>query len=114
MPMGEGDYVLPLKAEIRKAIRKQKGDTLTLEIALDNTGILIPEDLVICLEDEPKAKTFFFEKLPGSHRNYFIKWIDSAKTDATRSKRIAMTIDALGKGWHYGQMIRAAQGKPLE
>jgi len=114
MPMGEGDYVLPLKAEIRKAIRKQKGDTLTLEIALDNAGILIPEDLVICLEDEPKAKTFFFEKLPGSHRNYFIKWIDSAKTDTTRSKRIAMTINALSKGWHYGQMIHAAQGKPLE
>ncbi len=114
MPMGEGDYVLPLKASIRKAIRKQQGDTLSLQLALDNVKIQVPEDLAICLADEPKANTFFFEELPGSHRNYFIKWIDSAKTDTTRSKRIAMTIDALSKGWHYGQMIRAAQGKSLE
>lgn len=114
LPMGEGDYVLPLKASIRKAIRKQHGDRLSLQLMLDSAKIQVPEDLAICLEDEPKAKAFFFEKLPGAHRNYFIKWIDSAKTDATRSKRIAMTIDALCKGWHYGQMIRASQGKPLE
>lgn len=114
MPMGEGDYVLPLKASIRKAIRKQQGDQLLLQLTLDSAKIQVPEDLAICLEDEPKAKAFFFEKIPGSHRNYFIKWIDSAKTDATRSKRIAMTVNALSKGWHYGQMIRASQGKPLE
>lgn len=114
MPMGEGDYILPLKAAIRKAIHKKQGDTLSLQLELDSAKIAVPEDLVVCLEDEPKAKTFFYDKLPGSHRNYFIKWIDSAKTEATRSKRIAMTIDALCRGWHYGQMIRASQGKPLE
>lgn len=114
LPMGQGDYILPLKADIRKAIHKKQGDTLSLQLELDSAKIQVPEDLAICLEDEPKAKAFFFEKLPGAHRNYFIKWIDSAKTEATRSKRIAMTVNALSKGWHYGQMIRASQGKTLE
>jgi hypothetical protein len=44
--------------------------------------------------------------LPGSHRNYFSKWIDSAKTDATKTKRIAMAVNALSKKWGYPEMMR--------
>ena len=64
LPMGQGDYILPLKADIRKAIHKKQGDTLSLQLELDSAKIQVPEDLAICLEDEPKAKAFFFEKLP--------------------------------------------------
>ncbi|MBN8785519.1 MAG: YdeI/OmpD-associated family protein, partial [Terrimonas sp.] len=42
-------------------------------------------------------------------QNYFSKWIESAKTEATRAKRIAMTVSATAKKWGYPEMIRAAK-----
>jgi uncharacterized protein YdeI (YjbR/CyaY-like superfamily) len=59
-----------------------------------------------CLADEPEGLSFFNTLSPG-HRKYFSNWIDSAKTEATKTKRIAQTINALSKRWDYGQMIRA-------
>ncbi|RYZ96655.1 MAG: hypothetical protein EOP47_23435, partial [Sphingobacteriaceae bacterium] len=70
--------------------------------------VIIPDDLEECFEYEPEAFEFF-NSLAKSHRNYFIKWIDSAKTQPTRDKRIAQTIDAMVKRWDYGQMIRAGR-----
>ena len=61
-----------------------------------------------CLADEPKALEFF-HSLPGSHRNYFSKWIDSAKTDATKAKRIAMAVNALARSLPFNIMVREAK-----
>nr|MBP8244154.1 YdeI/OmpD-associated family protein [Chitinophagaceae bacterium] len=52
----------------------------------------------------------FFESLTGSHQRYFSKWIDSAKTEPTRVKRITMAVNALAKKWGYGEMIRGGSG----
>ncbi|MEO6583963.1 MAG: YdeI/OmpD-associated family protein [Ferruginibacter sp.] len=106
IPMGEGNFILALKAEIRKKIRKQKGDSLQLTIEADNNPVKMNGELMECLADEPESLTFFNTLTPG-HRKYFSNWIDSAKTEATRTKRIAQTINALSNHWDYGQMIRA-------
>jgi uncharacterized protein YdeI (YjbR/CyaY-like superfamily) len=45
--------------------------------------------------------------LAKSHREYFIKWINGAKTNETRAKRIIHTVNAMLRKWDYGQMIRA-------
>jgi uncharacterized protein YdeI (YjbR/CyaY-like superfamily) len=74
----------------------------------DEKPIQPPEELMECLGDEPKALEVF-NNLPKSHRNYFIKWIDSAKTDPTKAKRIAMAVNALSRGMDFGQMIRDAK-----
>ena len=63
-----------------------------------------------CLADEPAASAFF-QSLAGSHQRYFSKWIDSAKTEPTRTKRIALAVNALAKKWGYPEMIRASQEK---
>ncbi|HEV8080945.1 MAG TPA: YdeI/OmpD-associated family protein [Chitinophagaceae bacterium] len=106
IPMGEGNFILALKADIRKKIRKQKGDFLNVKIEVDNNPVKMNELLMECLADEPESLSFFNSLTPG-HRKYFSNWIDSAKTDATKTKRIAQTINALSKKWDYGQMIRA-------
>lgn len=111
LPMGEGDFIMALKADVRKALRKQKGDSLTVQLEIDNKKIEPPEDLLDCLADEPKAIEFF-KSLPKSHQNYFGNWIKSAKTDGTRAKRIARVVDAMLKKWDYGQMIRAGRDVP--
>jgi len=108
IPMGEGDFIMALKAEIRRIIRKQKGDSLMVELEIDTKKILPPKDLLDCLADEPRAIEYF-KSLPMSHQNYFGNWIKSAKTDTTRANRIARVVDAMLKKWDYGQMIRAGR-----
>src|SRR5882724_139628 len=106
LPMGEGDFIMPLKAAVRKAIGKNKGATIDVRMDEDKTVIRPPSDLLECLADEPRALERF-NALPKSHQNYYGNWVGAAKTDATRARRIANIVTAMEKGWDYGQMIRA-------
>ena len=109
IPMGEGDFIMPLNAAIRKTLGKRKGAQLLVQLAPDESAFLFSEELMKCLEDEPKALENF-KKLSGSEQKYFSKWIDSAKTTETKTKRIVQTLDAMLKGFRYGQMIRSLKG----
>lgn len=107
MPMGEGKFIMPIKLEIRKAIRKEAGAMLSVSLEEDvDYKVEVPEDLQECFEFDPEAGGFF-NSLAKSHRDYFIKWIESAKTNETRNKRIINTVNAMLRKWDYGQMIRA-------
>src|SRR3984957_6123810 len=101
-PMGEGNFILPLNAEIRRAIGKKKGYELSVKLELDTSPITPSSDFIACLKDDPKALENF-NRLPKSERNYFSKWIDGAKTEPTKAKRIAKTVNAMMKGYRYGQ-----------
>lgn len=106
LPMGGGDFIMALNAAMRKKIKKQKGATIKVKMQIDLNEIKPPEELVECLNDEPEAFEYF-KSLSKGHKNYFTNWINSAKTDPTKAKRIAATLDALNKKWDFGQMIRA-------
>ncbi|WP_290791892.1 YdeI/OmpD-associated family protein [Flavihumibacter sp. UBA7668] len=112
LPMGGGDFILPLKAGIRKALGKQKGDSIRLKLEFDPQELKINGDLLECLQDEPAAREFFNSLTPG-HQRYFTKWIEEAKTEQTRTRRVAQCVDALFKKWDYGQMIRAGKKQPF-
>ena len=105
MPMGGGDFIMPLNADIRKGIGKRKGAKLSVKIEVDDAPIKMSDDLLDCLADEPKALEFFKQLTPG-HQKYFSNWIESAKTEQTKAKRIAMSVNAMARGLHYGLMIR--------
>ena len=105
MPMGEGDFIMPLNAEIRKGIGKRKGAKLSVKIEVDDSPIKLSSDLIDCLADEPKALEFFKALTPG-HQKYFSNWIESAKTEPTKAKRIAMAVNAMARGLHFGLMLR--------
>lgn len=105
LPMGGGDFIMALNAAIRKKIKKRKGDKVMVKLAADEKGYQINQDFIECLKDEPKSLEQF-NKLPGSHKNYFSKWIESAKTEPTKAKRIAQAVKALSHGQHYGEMLR--------
>src|SRR6201985_764893 len=106
MPMGEGNFIMALKADIRKKLHKNAGAMLQVKLEED-TGyrVEIPADLQECFDFDPDALEFF-NSLAKSHRDYFIKWINSAKTSETRSKRIVNTVNAMLRKWDYGKMIR--------
>ncbi len=107
IPISGGDFILPLKAELRKLLGKRMGESILLKITWDSNPdpVPMPEDFATCLEDEPTASENF-KKLPRSHQHYYIRWFNSAKTEPTRVKRMAQAIIALSKGKHYGEMIR--------
>ena len=105
LPMGEGDFIIPMNAQIRKAIRKEEGAMVTLNLEEDTDELPQSEELMMCLEDEPKALEMFL-KLPKSHQTYYSKWIDSAKTIETKTKRITMTVQGTLMGMTYPEMLR--------
>ena len=110
LPMGGGLFIMPLNTVMRRAIGKKQGAILTVQLTEDKSDFVFNKDFMDCLDDEPAAKEFF-QSLTGSHQRYFSKWIDSAKTEPTKTKRIAMAINALARKWGYSEMIRASQGK---
>ena len=105
LPMGEGDFIIPMNAQIRKGIYKGEGAVVTLNLEEDSDELPQSEELMICLEDEPKALEAFL-KMPKGHQNYYAKWIESAKTIETKTKRITMTVNGLAMGMNYGEMMR--------
>lgn len=106
IPMGEGNFIFALNATIRKRIGKSKGAVVAVKLAVDKIPVLLSPALMECLHDEPGALAFFNNKLFGSHQKYYSRWIESAKTEATKAKRIAQTITACPRGQHYGEMIK--------
>ena len=105
LPMGEGDFIMPVKADIRKTILKQKGDSIKVSLEIDSTVFKLSAELMECLDDDVEAKKYF-DKLPGSHQKYYSNWIESAKTDVTKAKRIVLTINACSKKMSFSQMMQ--------
>ncbi len=105
LPMGGGNFIIPINATIRKALGKRKGAVIKVNLAEDARAVQIDKTFLICLGDEPRAQEFF-NSLPGSHRNYFSKWIESAKTKETKANRIARAVTALSRKLGYGEMLR--------
>ncbi|MEO5892171.1 MAG: YdeI/OmpD-associated family protein [Ferruginibacter sp.] len=106
LPMGGGDFIMPLKADTRKAIGKNRGATLKVQLTVDKVPYQIDTTFIECLADEPAASKYFYS-LPAGHQNYFSKWIETAKTDPTKIKRIAQAVSALAKSMGFSEMVRA-------
>lgn len=105
LPMGEGAFIMPLNATMRKATGKKAGDKLKVALEEDERSLALSPDLMKCLKDEPIALENF-KKLPRSHQQYYSKWVDSAKTMQTKSKRIMATVMGCLKSLNYSQMMR--------
>jgi hypothetical protein len=108
IPMGGGSFIIPINAAIRKALGKRQGAIIKVNLAEDARAVEINKTFLLCLADEPKALEFF-NSLPGSHRNYFSKWIESAKTEETKANRIARAVTALSRKLGYPEMMRMAK-----
>mgnify|MGYP003574889983 CR=1 FL=1 len=107
LPMGGGDFILPLDGKIRRQLRKEAGNPVTLSLAYDaDFKIEMPEDLEVCLAQEEGLLEHFLS-YTKSHQNYFIVWLNTAKTDTTRTKRLVMIVNAMAKRQDFGLMLRS-------
>ena len=94
---GKEGYVLPVRTEIRKQIKKEEGDKVEIILYKDETKLEIPEEFDVCLRDEPKAREYFYS-LSESEQRLYLLWIGTAKKMDTKSDRIAKSIELLKKG----------------
>ena len=106
LPMGDGNFIMPLNAAMRKGTGKRKGAQVKVQLTEDKVGYQLNAEFLECLADEPKALEQF-NGMPLSHRNYYSKWIDSAKTEPTRTKRIALAVTSLARRIDFGEMLRS-------
>jgi uncharacterized protein YdeI (YjbR/CyaY-like superfamily) len=65
-----------------------------------------PADFVAALSKHPKARAAF-DAFPPSHKREYVDWIDSAKADETRQRRLTTAIEWIAAGrsrnWKYGR-----------
>ena len=98
---GSGQLLLSVNATIRKKIKKQAGDSVHIILYPDNDPVDIPEELLLCLQDDSEAYEFF-KSLDNAEQENYVKWIYGAKTDPTKIDRIAKTLVALAKHQKLG------------
>jgi hypothetical protein len=110
LPMGGGDFIMPLNAAMRRGTRKRSGASLSVQLELDRDEPAVSPDLMESLSDEPEALAFF-NSLTKGHRNYFSKWIESAKTEPTKARRIAQSVNALLRHRGFAELLRSLKNE---
>ena len=112
LPMGEGNFIMPFNAAMRKATRKKAGDIIQVQLEADDSPVELSADFLECLADDPEA-TKYFNSLPKSYQQYYSKWIEAAKTEPTKTKRIAIVVNGLARHMDYGAMLREQRDQKL-
>jgi hypothetical protein len=92
-------FMLPLSAEHREAAGVSAGDQIavTLELDQEPRTVTVPDDLAGALAAFPGA-TAAFDTLSYTERKEAIRQVESAKTPATRERRIAGIVTKLSAG----------------
>jgi hypothetical protein len=93
------EFLLGLSKAVREAAGAQAGDTGGGVPAPDTAPreVEVPEALAAALNGDPVAAAAF-EKLAFTHRKEFAGWIDDAKKDETRSRRVTQALEMLRAG----------------
>jgi uncharacterized protein YdeI (YjbR/CyaY-like superfamily) len=93
-----------LKKLIKDAMKLNDAGIKVKKTAAPKKELVVPDVLLEALATNEKAAETF-EKFPYSCRKEYIEWITEAKTEPTRDKRVATTIEWLAEGkrrnWKY-------------
>jgi hypothetical protein len=94
-----GDYMVGVNADNRAGAGVVGGDTVDVDIELDTAPreVTVPADLAAALAAEPAAQRKF-DGLSNSNKGWHVQSVEGAKTDETRQRRIAKSIEALREG----------------
>lgn len=106
MPLGDGNLFLPVRADIRKKIGKKEGDIVHVILYSDDEALEVPDEIRLCLADEPSALKFF-NSLSDDEKSSYIKWIYSTKNEARKVERLAATITRLVNGKKFDKKNKA-------
>jgi len=99
-PDGQGGHWLKVERKLRESAGAEVGDVVSLEIAplAEEPEPKVPADLRKALAAaDPKVRAVWADITPVARRDW-IQWIESAKKEETRVKRIKSGCDMLAKG----------------
>ena len=93
------DFMVGVSAENRAGAGVAGGDEVDVDIELDTAPrvITVPPDFGSALDDAPAARRTF-DALSYSNQSWHVYQIEAAKTDETRQRRIAKSVEALREG----------------
>lgn len=100
MPMGDERIFFPVKASIRKAIGKKEGDWVHIVLFADDRPLEVPEEIILCLKEEPETYNRFMQLTDGEKQAY-LDWVYSARQEQTRVDRIAKMMGRLANGLKF-------------
>src|ERR1700759_649084 len=94
-----GELMVGFNKEVRTGAGVQAGDTVTLELKLDiePRTVEVPPALAEALDADPEAKATF-EGMAFTHRKEYARWIDEAKREETRARRVTQAVDMIRTG----------------
>jgi uncharacterized protein YdeI (YjbR/CyaY-like superfamily) len=94
-----GAFMVSVSSDVRKNAGVAGGEEVDVEIELDTEprGVDVPADFQMALSRAPEASRFF-EALSYSHKSAYVLWIQSAKKDETRQRRIPEAVRMLSEG----------------
>ncbi len=94
-----GRYMLGVSAENRAAAGVQGGDTVDVDLELDTAPreVTVPPELAAALAAVPAAQATF-DGLSYSNKSWHVLQVEGAKSDETRRRRIAKSVEALAAG----------------
>jgi hypothetical protein len=94
-----GVYMVGVSAENRAGAGVKGGDEVDVDIELDTAPREVsgPPDFAIALEAEPNARRTF-EGLSYSNKSWHVLQIEGARTNETRQRRIARSVEVLKAG----------------
>lgn len=96
---GSKDFMLIILKEIREKIGKGDGDIVkvTFHEDLEPRAVKVPIDFQKLMNQEPIALDFY-KKLAYTYQKEYIRWIEGAKRQETRERRMKKAVEMLKLG----------------
>jgi hypothetical protein len=94
-----GRHYLPLHHEVRVATGVTEGMTVSVTVELDPQPREVepPADLRAALREAPPAEAVF-ASLSFTQRREYVEWVESAKHEETRRRRVERAVELLLAG----------------
>jgi hypothetical protein len=94
-----GEFLLGLSKAVREAAGVKAGDTVQAAVELDTAPreVDVPAALAAALASDPSARAAY-DALAFTHRKEYARWIEEAKREETRRRRVSQALEMLREG----------------
>ncbi|HEX4691474.1 MAG TPA: DUF1905 domain-containing protein [Solirubrobacteraceae bacterium] len=94
-----GEFLLGMRREVRERAGVEAGDVVDLRLELDSAPreVEVPPALATALAADPEAKARF-DGLAFTHRKEFARWVEEAKREETRERRVEQALEMIRAG----------------
>jgi len=94
-----GEFLVGLNRDVREKAGVGAGAEVEVTVELDRgmRDVKVPEPLAAALAADPRAQAAF-ERLAFTHRKEFARWVEEAKRDETRQRRVEAALEMIRAG----------------